>query len=326
MIRLCFDVGFSGIKGAELKNGVFKFFKEQNAICDLGTENYDAYNGKEKDIVAFNGHHYIVGKSALQKKDATIQKIFDYDTMREITPIVATKYLNSYDPKEIEYVCFTLSSAFLDKSKDFHRRLTDTLPDYKGKIKLIPQGAGIKKAIDNIGLDVENPSFKDSYKNYLIIDVGFNTIDVASVINGSLIPGDIQGYEHTGAILIAEEVQKQIKSTFDIDLPMSRVKPILEDLSFKSRSEIYDCKEIVKKAVTLYLEVLRDFLEKNYAEEMNAISNVILAGGGAEIVRENRNQWDEYYGKEFMILPKSIGSSTYYNALGGLYLNVGNES
>ena len=55
---------------------------------------------------------------------------------------------------------------------------------------------------------------------------------------------------------------------------------------------------------------------------MNAISNVILMGGGAEIIRENSNQWSEYYGDGFMIMPKSVGSSTWYNAIGGLYLNV----
>ena len=60
--------------------------------------------------------------------------------------------------------------AFLDKSKDFHKHLSEMLPEFAGKIKLIPQGAAIKRAIDNIGLDVENPSYKDSYKNYLYKD------------------------------------------------------------------------------------------------------------------------------------------------------------
>ena len=96
MTRICFDIGFSGSKVATLTNGTLSFSKEQNAICDLGTENFDAFTGKEKDIIAFNGHHYIVGKSALQKNDAKIQKVADYETMRQITPIVATKYLKDY--------------------------------------------------------------------------------------------------------------------------------------------------------------------------------------------------------------------------------------
>ena len=136
------------------------------------------------------------------------------------------------------------------------------------------------------------------------------------------LPEDIQGFEHTGAALIAEEVQKQIKSKYDVDLTIVRVKSVIEDKTFKVRSETYDCKEIVQKAVELYLEVLKDFLEKNYKDEMDAISNVLVCGGGAEIIRDNTNQWSEYYGEGFMIIPKSIGSSTFYNALGGLYITA----
>lgn len=322
MTRITFDIGFGSIKVATLTDGILNFSKEQNAVCDLGTENFDAYNGKEKDIVAFNGHHYIVGKSALQKNDATIQKISDYETIKLVTPIIATKYLNNFNKDDVEYICFTLSSAYLSYSKDFHRYLSDMLPDYKGKIKLVPQGSSCKKAINNVGFDVDNPSYKDSLKNYLLFDVGFNTLDVACVVNDALLPSDVTGYEHTGAILIAEEVQKQIKTKFDIDLPMSRVKPILEDKSFKIRSDIYDCADIVQKAIELYLDVLKDFLEKNYAEEMNAISNIVMMGGGAEIIRENISIWDDYYGKGFVILPKVPGSATFYNSIGGLYLNV----
>ena len=319
-VRICLDVGFSGVKIATLTDGQLKYEKEQNSVCDLGSENYEAYSGKEKNIVAFGGHHYLVGKSALQMEDTKIQKIEDYETMKLITPIVATKYLRNYNPEDVEYICFTLSEAYLKKSKDFHQALTSSLPEYSGKIRLIPQGAGIKKAIDNVGLDVDNPSHKDSYKNYIIIDGGFNTIDVAKVVDNELVPGNIKGHEQKGAILIAKEVQRQIKSKFDIDLNMDRVKGVLEDKSFKQRSDVYDCKEIVKLSVEYYLGVLRDFLEANYGEEMNAIQHVLLCGGIAEIIRENTDQWKSYFGEGFMIMPVSKGSSTFYNAIGGLYI------
>lgn len=318
-IRACLDCGFSANKFAVLENGVLRYNKELNSICNLGKENYDAYTGKEKSIVEFQGSHYLVGKSSLQMKDATIQRIADYETMRMITPIIATYYLKNYNPEDVESLCFTLSSAYLDKSQDYFEHLEETLPQFKGKISLVPQGASVKKCVDAIGLDVDNPSYKDSYKSYIICDIGFNTIDVANVIDGSLMPNDIKGYEHTGAVLIAEEVQKQIKSKFGIDLPLPRVKPILEDKSFKIRADTYDCTDIVQNATELYLEVLRDFLETNYKDEMNAISNVLVVGGGGELIRNNEHIWEEYYGEGFMILPKVPGTAEYFNAIGGLY-------
>lgn len=189
------------------------------------------------------------------------------------------------------------------------------------KVRLAPQGATAKVAIDNIGLDVDDPSHKDSYKNYLLIDIGYNTIDVCNIIDGALMPADIIGYSHVGAVLIAEEVQKEIKSKYNLDLSLPRVRNILEAKVYQKREKIFDCHDIVQTAVSNYLDTLQKFLEEHYGSRLDAISNVIILGGGAELIKLNIEKFESMYGKGFVLFPTIDGSATFYNAIGGTYLN-----
>jgi len=317
-IRLSLDIGFSSTKVAVLNDGVLTFFKEQNAICKLGS--VGGYTGKEKNVIEFNGEYYLIGLSALQYPDASVMNVLDYDAMKLISPLVAKKYMRNYNLDDIEFISFSLSQAFLDFSKDYKEHMIATLGLPPEKVLLAPQGATAKVAIDNIGLDVDDPSHKDSYKNYLIVDIGYNTIDVCNVIDGSLMPADISGFSHVGAILIAEEVQRLIKEKYDLDLSLPRVRNILETKIYQRRDKIYNCEEIVKTAIENYLDTLHSFLEEHYGTRMDAISNVIILGGGAELIKLNISKFEEFYGKGFVLFPTIEGSSTYYNAIGACYL------
>ena len=319
-IKLSLDIGFSSTKVAVLRDGILTFFKEQNAVCKLG--NKGGYTGDEKNIIEFNGDYYLIGLSALQFPDSEVINDLSYDNIKLLSPLVAKKYMRNYNIDEIDYVAFSLSSAFLDFSQDYKEHMVASLGLPESKVKLAPQGATAKIAIDNIGLDVDDPSHKDSYKNFLIVDIGYNTIDVANVIDGSLMPGDIRGYERVGACLIAEDVQENIKKNLGLDLSLPRVRNILETKVYKRRDKIYDCHEIVQQAVEKYFATLHDFLEQHYADRLDAISNVIILGGGAELIKLNKEKFEQYdgYGENFVLFPTIEGSATFYNAIGACYL------
>lgn len=324
MIRLSLDIGFSSTKVAVLNDGVLTFFKEQNAICKLGS--VGGYTGKEKNVIEFNGEYYLIGLSALQYPDASVMNVLDYDAMKLISPLVAKKYLRNYDIDDVDYVSFSLSQAFMNFSTDYREHMVATLGLPPEKVLLAPQGAAAKVAIDSIGLDVDDPSHKDSYKNYLLIDIGYNTIDVCNVIDGSLMMDCIVGHPHVGAILIAEEVQKEIKEKFDLNLTLPRVRNILEAKIYQRRDKIYNCEEIVQTAVSNYLDTLHDFLEENYGERINNISNIIILGGGAELIKINMQKFEALYGKGFVLFPTIEGSATFYNAIGGNYIKPPKKS
>lgn len=98
-IRLSLDIGFSSTKVAVMNDGVLTYFKEQNAICKLGS--VGGYSGKEKNVIEFNGEYYLIGLSALQYPDASIMNVLDYDAMKLISPLVAKKYMRNYNIDDI---------------------------------------------------------------------------------------------------------------------------------------------------------------------------------------------------------------------------------
>lgn len=315
--RLCIDIGFGDTKIAEMVDGVISSYKkETNAIAQLADEtDVIKYTGTEKDVVKFHDKFYLVGKDALQYPDVSVMEVMDYDTMCKISPLIALKYINKSD--EYEQITFTLSSAFRNYSEDYRNHLVNELNMPKEKVKIIPQGAGCKVTIDNIGLDLGNPSSKSTYKNYLIIDIGFNTIDVAAVIGNSLMPGDIKGHQGEGVVNVAKYVVEKFKGQ-GIGLSISRARSILYDGAYKVRDKVYDCRDYIKAGIDEYLDHLKLFLENNYGNRMDAIDNVIIFGGGAELIKNNSEKWKTLFGEGFMITP--VVDAEYYNAVGGLFI------
>jgi len=316
MIKIGMDFGFGDSKIAINQDGKRTWFKETNAITKLGTKNSEAkYTGEEKNVVEFKDNYYLVGKSALQYNDASVMNIMDYESIKTISPIIAKKYLANKDYANFDLISFTLSSAFKKYSADYKEYMATELDIPMDKIRIIPQGAGCKIAIDKIGLDPDNPSLKSGYKNYLIFDIGFNTIDVSNVIDGFLMPEDIKGYEHEGVCLVAEEVVKQFKEVYDLDISVPRARSIIYDRLLKVREKVYDAEEIVEKAIDKYLDHLKMFMEKFYGERMDTIDNIVLFGGGAEVIRSHKAKWESLFGKgDFVVLPAS--NAEFFNALG----------
>jgi hypothetical protein len=316
--KIGFDFGFSDTKIAIISDdGQPQWFKETNAITRLGDDKVEKVldEGDSKNIVVYNGSRYLVGKSALQYPDASVMNIMDYESIKSISPILAKKYLTVELIQEYDKIAFTLSSAFMKYSKDYKEFMAEELGIDINRIRLVPQGAGCKIAIDKIGLDPNNASLKNSYKDYIILDIGFNTIDVCCVIDGRLMPEDIKGHEHEGIVKVAEKVVAAFKEKYDLDISVPRARQIIYEKFYKKRHETFDATEIVEKAILEYLDELKFFIEKFYGQRLDYISNVILLGGGAEVIRGHKAKWESLFGKgDFVVLPAS--EAEYYNAIG----------
>lgn len=320
MYKISLDLGFGATKITTDKDGVVTWFKETNAITKLGVKSDDIeFTGREKNVVEFNGAYYLVGTSALQYPDATVMNVLDYDSIKLISPIIAKKYLDKMEAPD--QIVFSISSAYRKFSKDYKDYLSEQLGIESSRIKILPQGAGCKVALDHVGLDPNSPTNKNDYKSYLIVDIGFNTADVSVVIDGELDPFDIKGYEHEGVVKIAEKVQKQLKSEHDLEISIPRVRTLLDTKILKVRGKTYDCTNMIYKATEEYLTEFKDFLEKYYGDRMDVINNVILFGGGAELVKLHKDHWDELFdtkGSKFMVAP--VSDSEFYNSIGGIYI------
>jgi hypothetical protein len=86
--------------------------------------------------------------------------------------------------------------------------------------------------------------------NYLGIDIGFNTVDIFQVINGSLSANTVVGLEKFGICAIANKVIAELKETDNQTIDIQEAKEIITTGS--KIAEIY--KETAQKMVESLVE------------------------------------------------------------------------
>jgi hypothetical protein len=319
------DPGFGDCKIGLMVDGVIKeHIKEVNAIAKLPDDSNSGikYTGKEKNVIKYDNAWWLVGSGATEMPDSTVFNIDSFEALQKISPLLVKKGFQRYseDPEggaDIDLLVVTISMAYLDKAEDYKRFLSDNIPFSKDKIRVIPQGAGCKIALDNIGLNINDPSRKKTIPSYLGLDIGFSTIDVFPVINGSIMGGGIKGYPGLGITKVAQYVQSEIKNNYKIDIGLTRVKEAMYEGRLSQRGNIYELKKFIDEGITKYISALHDFLEENYGDQLSSMSNVVIFGGGAEVLKTKKEIWDALYSKDFVLMPET--ESEFYNCLGALF-------
>lgn len=319
------DPGFGDCKIGLMEDGVIReHVKEVNSIAKLpdDTNSGIKYTGREKNVIKHNNAWWIVGSGATELPDSQIVNIDSFEALQSISPLLVKKGLSKYseDPNggsDIDLLVVTISMAYLDKSPEYKRFLSDNIPFPMDKIRVIPQGAGCKIALDNIGLNIDDPSRKKSIPSYLGLDIGFSTIDVFPVINNSIVGGGVNGFPGLGITKVAQYVQGKVKENHKLDLSLTKIKEAMYKGRISIRGDIIDIKEYIDEGVVKYISALHDFLEENYGDQMSSMSNVIIFGGGAEILKTRKDIWDSIYSKNFVLMPET--ESEFYNCIGALF-------
>jgi len=308
------DPGFGDCKVALFTDISQKpeYFKHINVVAHLGKDQSTDVNA---DVVELDGEFYMIGLPASQATASQVMPINDYESLKKVTPLILKRYLQQYD--DITTIVVSLSLAFQKFAGDYKDFLIKTLGLDGKSLFLVPQGVGCKIALDKVGFNIEDPSFKIPCKNYLGVDIGFNTIDVIKVIDGVLIKKNIQGYSDMGVTQILGLLREDLKDMgCKEELSDAKIKVFLSQGSAVVRGVQYDLRTKITQRVKEYVEVIHEFLEKNYSEDLNSIDFLVLFGGGANLVGNNKEVWEKYYSPQFVKIPVT---PEFYNAIGGLY-------
>lgn len=319
---LSLDVGFGYTKSAVMEDGIIvEKNKEMDSIVELNTsEDTSDLHVINESIYDYDGKKFLVGGNALQavSDDAKVLDVKDYDTFKYITPILVKKYLNKYKG-DFNRIVLTISRAFYEKSGEYKQFVSDNTGIPVSNIYVLPQSAAGKLAIDKMGLDLENPSKKSKYLNYLIIDGGYNTLDVSLVLEGKLMPINMKGYAGMGVIRIADKLISHVKELSGEDLSYSKARQIIETRKYVLRGKVYEIDEFIDSSINDYIIEIGRFLEDKYKVQMDNIENIIIFGGLAELIRTKMKVWDTMYSPNFVRIP--VSSSEYYNCIGALFFN-----
>lgn len=267
-------------------------------------------DGEEKHTYLLDdGKYYFVGEKALKQKKENIIEILDYQKLEKFAPILLLESfkLCNLNPDELNTIVTGLSISHTEEAKKFKSRLSKfkvNNKEYKFSISLLPQGLGAVNAIRNL---VENGEPED----YMVVDNGFNTLDIVVIKDKEVIRSELKGFENKGIINIAEMVKIYIKNNYNRDISIKMAIKLLDKKEYFLRGEKYDLSEEIKIFKTEYTEELMNFLEKNYSEYIDNMEKIVFVGGGSYFIDTN-------YAKNIV----TVDNAEFYNAYGNLLTKI----
>lgn len=261
---LATDIGYGHTKYA-FNNELRKFptiLKE--------TMEYDSIG--EQESVSYKNRTYIVGDAAIhlpQHIQSTSEgflfnyaPIFLYETMRQL----------NYPKIDIAVVSLSLLE-YKNKKADFEKicsEFTINGKTFKQDVIVLPQGVGIWYTMD-------------TPENALIIDIGYNTIDVLTIDNAKPKAVASFGIRDNGVMTLVANVKNYVEEKVNATIEEGLANKILQKGSFKFERREYDIHNEISKMQQSYTNrilelVLNDTRIKNISKYTD---HLIIAGGGA---------------------------------------------
>jgi len=302
---LAVDTGYSFIKYAYLDSGGnVKFNRFITAVAPVDLNNSGVGS---KSSVRFNGKDYLVGSEALYA-DSVLPTRSD-DFLTAYAPLFLHKIIAKHDLSP-QLVSLSLSiSEFKEKNKQLQRVCEQFVVNdklYSFKVAVFPQGFGIWKYVDDI-------------QNAVILDIGFNTIDVLSVLDGKPSAELSTGYKNMGVCEIASSISEYISANITKDYvpEPAAIKILTAGGKFKINRKEYDISDFIESKKAAYTKKIFDTIAQSSTLKriLDEIDTFIVAGGGAYFIDD---ELKEKYG--FIIPDKP----EYANVLG--FIKIANSS
>lgn len=307
MYILGLDIGFGDVKVClgDSNGDIVKKFKFPSLIgITKAIENVENNRIKE-----FDGNYYMVGNYAEHLPSVNLIDISEYKNLEYYAPLLLQHAVDICGV-EPEIIVTGLSIAQIQNSGYFQQRIenyTINGKTYNRKIFVLPQGAGCKLTVDKFGANFPKPQTEFmGDKNYIILDIGFNTLDSLMISNGKTDPNLFEGVEKEGIMKIASKVAKLIYEKHKRQLTLHEAKEILDTNTYKLRGQRYDYSEDIKTIKDEYLKELLKFIEQKYPGFLDKCDFIFIAGGGSRLFRTSLDK--------FIRVPKE--AHEFYNAIG----------
>lgn len=306
------DVGFGHTKYA---------FKDERGELVLGkfpsvvAVAKDNLNEISEGIHVFENAMYYVGEMALKQPNHAIREIVTYKDLEKYAPLLIAHVfeLENIANDKVASITCGLSPAHKGHSQNFKNRISKfqiNENEFEFDVILLPQGVGAVQAIKYFDGNGEVSEASD----YLVVDIGFNTMDVIFVYNKQIQRGKINednSFEKKGAINIAEMMQKHVKATFDRDITLKESLAIVTQGSYRLRGGVHDLKDEIKAFKEKYTKDIMEFLEMNYSNEFDKMEKICFVGGGGYFI-------DIKYAEHI----DTFNHSEFFNAIGNLIFEV----
>lgn len=320
MKKIAIDLGFGSIKVCYENNaGVRRYEKYISAVGRVGSSGII----QDTNAFVFNNQTYYLFDTALKLPNDQLMDLQSYKDLKEASPIIIAYLLKKYGV-DYDKIILGLSVAMIEQSRDYLNYLMTNLTMPEDRFLLIPQGVGSKIAYDKFNIDLDDPTQYNNTKakNFLGVDIGFNTIDIYQCIGGVCSGQTIKGFKDSGICVVSFKLIDLIRSELGLNITIQHAKEILETGVLVHRGRNYDYKDKIDQFIRDYLTDVIGLLESNFSNVIDNMDNLLFVGGGAALLSKYQSSINEviskYYSGDFIIIPKN---PEYYNVV-GYYMSI----
>lgn len=282
----------------------------------------------DDDSIELDGTSYLCFDRAVNVPGNQQIQIGDYESLCLATPIFIKKIEKDLNMK-FDAIVAGLSIAMVDKIEEYHARIYNSLGLRPDRVRVLQQGVGGWYCYSKYGLDPYQSIQTDvKMQNYLLIDIGHNTMDVISVLNGKLSEDTVDGITGAGTTWIAGQLIKYIYKEYKVDITPTNAREMVEKKSWSYRGVNMDLTPIINQIGVDYANFIVNTLETKFANSMMNRQGLLFIGGSSLVLKQFIDEipevaqlFEQRYGKYFINIPKS---PEFYNSVG--YYLIGSKT
>lgn len=325
---LALDLGYSALKYTYIdENGKMVSDKIISAAAKLPEAPIEVDND---ELFRLGTDWYLLGPSALRTARSYLLPLETFDDMLAVYPAWISYLLKKLEHIKFDRVTIGLSFAFVNEADRLLTHLYDTLmidPSTRFFVCL-PQALSARRGLVKYGVSIKdnaaNATKASDFQSFVIIDVGQNTVDGCSVINGKSAAGANLGIADSGVIVVARNIADYIYKKYEYRISIKEAQTVVDTGILTRRGREIDLTDIIKQLKKRYLIDLLNLIEERYGEFLDAADNLVIIGGGAYLFNQMLGDKDfcaeveKHFPVSFIITPKD--SSEYYNSISYLLI------
>jgi hypothetical protein len=287
-MKLGLDIGYGDVKAVYQYEGKLTMMKFPTAIAyaeqGVGELSEFAYNEEYE----YRNRRYLVGKQALFGAFST--RSFEF--MRRYLPLFVFKTVKDIRERTGETVTDIALGLPLSHYTEANisaltlllERIEVAHTVLELKVRFYPQGLGV---LADYRLSEDRSVNRQTNQDMLIIDIGFNTVDVVVAERGKIIKSESETLERHGVSKITLALTREIKSLMQIDLSEQEAKDVLCLGKIKVYGAERDLTEMIRGSAENYADWLMQEVRSKWAARIQRSERVIVAGGGAYYLKDN---------------------------------------
>lgn len=314
-MKLGLDIGYGDVKGVFEDDNGFQSFKFPTAIKFAPSGNRGLDRFTENREYKYNGSRYLVGETA--KIGAFSARSFDF--MKRFTPLLVFKSIEVVRdiiadiPGQLSLgmPLSYYSKARVNEMNSIMKRIEVNGEYFELVTKFYPQGFG---TLADYRLDSDGHVIEDTDRDMIIMDIGFNTIDIVAVEKGKITREDSDTLYGQGVSRMAFKVIAELRDTENLYyLSEVAANDILLNGKYKVYGQEKDLSGFKKTVIDEYAKWLFVEMESRMTRRLQNVDRIILSGGGAYFMKD-------YIPQKYAGLVSVPQNPEYSNARGFLKL------